>query len=182
MPAPPALPATRSANAAASGLMRCLVGEAFRRSGQGKLRGAYTPSLHGACRLQSDPPAKAVGGVAMSILGKWRVVETADHDRATEGSYILSTIENGEFAPDWLIGDRYMPVRRGRRRVHMDCSDEMEPARDGGWAEELAYGLLVAKNIASKRATCLLSRSIGYLFHSVIARFVRCVLIGLPMR
>jgi hypothetical protein len=40
----------------------------------------------------------------MSVRGKWRVVETPDHDMAGAGSYILFTNEGGEFALDCLTG------------------------------------------------------------------------------
>ena len=40
----------------------------------------------------------------MSVRGKWRVVETPDHDMAWSNSYILFTNEGGEFALDCLTG------------------------------------------------------------------------------
>jgi hypothetical protein len=75
----------------------------------------------------------------MSVRGKWRVVETPDHDMAGSNSYILFTNEGGEFALDCLTGT-----------IHGRCEgdaveftwDEMEPASGRGWAEKLTDGSL----------------------------------------
>ncbi|MGY8669133.1 hypothetical protein Q3C01_43205 [Bradyrhizobium sp. UFLA05-109] len=59
-------------------------------------------------------------------------METPDHDMAGAGSYFMLTNEGGEFALDCLTGQN--------DAVEFDGSDEMEPARGCGWAEELADG------------------------------------------
>lgn len=97
---------------------------------RGRARGRYL--YVGACRLQSDPPAQAAGGAAMSVRGKWRVVETPDHDMAGAGSYILFTNEGGEFALDCLTGAIHGRCEGDAVEFNWDGSDEMEPARGRG--------------------------------------------------
>jgi hypothetical protein len=78
----------------------------------------------------------------VSVQGKWRVVETPDHDMAGAGSYILLTKEGGEFALDCLTGAIYGRCDGDAVEFTWDGNDEMEPARGRGWAEELADGSL----------------------------------------
>jgi hypothetical protein len=78
----------------------------------------------------------------MSVRGKWRVVETPDHDMAGSGSYILFTNQGGEFALDCLTGAIHGRCEGDAVEFTRDGSDEMEPARGRGWAEELADGSL----------------------------------------
>ena len=74
----------------------------------------------------------------MSVRGRWRVVETPDHDMAGAGSYILFTNEGGEFALDCLTGAIHGCCEGDAVEFTWDGSDETEPARGRGWAEELA--------------------------------------------
>lgn len=43
----------------------------------------------------------------MSVLGRWRVVETPGYDMAVAGAYILLDESGGEFAFDCLTGSIY---------------------------------------------------------------------------
>jgi hypothetical protein len=74
----------------------------------------------------------------MSMLGKWRVVETPDYDMAGPGSYILFAEDGGEFALDCLTSSIH--GRCEGDAVHM--GDGTEPARGHGWAEKLDDGSL----------------------------------------
>ena len=47
----------------------------------------------------------------MSMLGKWRIVETPEHDMAGPGSYILFDEDGGTFALDCLTGWTQTPTR-----------------------------------------------------------------------
>ena len=66
----------------------------------------------------------------MSMRGKWRVVETPDHDLAGPGSYILFANHGGEFALDCVNRGNKWPLRRPRRRVHMGWQLRVDAARN----------------------------------------------------
>ena len=74
----------------------------------------------------------------MSVRGRWRVVETPDHDMAGLGSYILFTNEGAAVALDCLTGAIHGRCEGDAVEFTWDGSDETEPARGRGWAEELA--------------------------------------------
>lgn len=78
----------------------------------------------------------------MSMQGKWRVVETLDHDMAGRGSYILFTEEGGEFALDCLTGSIYGRCEGNAVEFTWDRNDEAEPATGHGWANVLQHGSL----------------------------------------
>ncbi|GGI34554.1 hypothetical protein GCM10010987_79950 [Bradyrhizobium guangdongense] len=68
----------------------------------------------------------------MSLRGKWRVVETPDHDTAGARSYILFAAEGGEFAMDCLTGTIHGRCKGDTVEFTWDGGDEMEPARGRG--------------------------------------------------
>jgi len=108
------------------------------RSGQGK--GARTRPrpcrLHlGAGSLQLDPPSQAPGGAGMTVRGKWRIVETPDHDMARPGAYILFDKTGGEFVFDCLTGSIHSVCDGNAVEFSWAGNDEMEPASGTGWAE-----------------------------------------------
>jgi hypothetical protein len=78
----------------------------------------------------------------MSVQGKWRVVETPDHDMAGPGSYILFAEAGGEFALDCLTGSIYGGCHGNVAEFTWDGSDEMDPAAGQGWAEVFDDGSL----------------------------------------
>lgn len=111
----------------------------------------------GACGLQSDPPAQTAGGAAVSVRGKWRVVETPDHDMAGSGSYILFTNEGGEFALDCLKGAIHGRCEGDAVEFTWDGSDEMEPARGRGWQKSSPMAPLKVRYASNAATTFLLS-------------------------
>jgi hypothetical protein len=78
----------------------------------------------------------------MSVRGKWRVVETPDHDMAGSASYILFAEDGGEFVLDCLTGSIHGRCQGDAVESTWDGSDEMEPARGHGCAETLDDGSL----------------------------------------
>lgn len=78
----------------------------------------------------------------MSVRGKWRVVETPEHDMAGAGSYILFATEGSEFALDCLTGAIHGSCEGDAVEFTWDGSDEMAPATGHGWAEKRADGSL----------------------------------------
>jgi hypothetical protein len=78
----------------------------------------------------------------MSVQGRWRVVETPDHDMAGSGSYILFANEGGEFALNCLTGAFHGRCEGDAVEFTWDGNDEMEPASGHGWAETRADGSL----------------------------------------
>jgi len=73
----------------------------------------------------------------MSVRGKWRVVETPEHDMAGPSSYIQSTETSGEFALDCLTGSIHGRCEGDAVEFTWDGNDEMEPASGHGWVEIL---------------------------------------------
>jgi hypothetical protein len=71
----------------------------------------------------------------MSLLGKWRVVETPDHDMAGANSYILFGEEGGEFALDCLTGSIHGRCEGDVVEFTWEGNDEMEEASGHGWAD-----------------------------------------------
>jgi hypothetical protein len=71
----------------------------------------------------------------MSVQGKWRVVETPDHDMAGPGAYILFGKTGGEFAFDCLTGSIHGACDGNAVEFSWTGNDEMEPASGDGWAE-----------------------------------------------
>ena len=71
----------------------------------------------------------------MSVRGKWRVVETPDHDMAVPGAYILFGKSDGEFAFDCLTGTIHGLCQGDAVEFTWQGNDEMEPASGSGWAE-----------------------------------------------
>ena len=71
----------------------------------------------------------------MSVQGKWRVVETPDHDMAVPGAYILFGKRGGEFALDCLTGSIYGVCDGDAVEFTWEGNDEMEPASGHGWAQ-----------------------------------------------
>jgi hypothetical protein len=71
----------------------------------------------------------------MSVQGKWRVVETPDHDMAGPGAYILFGKTGGEFAFDCLTGSIHGACDGNTVEFSWTGNDEMEPASGDGWAE-----------------------------------------------
>ena len=78
----------------------------------------------------------------MSVRGRWRVVETPEHDMAGPGSYILFAEDGGEFALDCLAGTIHGRCEGDAVEFTWDGSDEMEPASGHGWAQMQDDGLL----------------------------------------
>ena len=71
----------------------------------------------------------------MSVLGKWRVVETPEHDIAGSNSYILFGEEGGAFALDCLTGSIHGRCEDDAVEFTWEGNDEMEEASGHGWAE-----------------------------------------------
>lgn len=71
----------------------------------------------------------------MSLLGKWRVVETPGYDMAVPGAYILFDDSGGEFALDCLTGTIHGACQGDAVEFDWQGNDEMEPASGDGWAE-----------------------------------------------
>src|ERR1051325_4438251 len=117
----------------------------LRGSGQGEAAGTRPRRCRfyaGARGLQLDPLAQAVGGVDMSVRGKWRLVETPDYDMAGPSSYILFAKDGGEFALDCLTGSIHDRCQADPVEFTWSGSDEMEPASGHGWAEKQDDGSL----------------------------------------
>lgn len=71
----------------------------------------------------------------MNVQGKWRVVETPEHDMVGPSSYILFAEDGGEFALDCLTGSIHGRCEGDAVEFTWNGSDEMEPATGHGWAE-----------------------------------------------
>jgi hypothetical protein len=71
----------------------------------------------------------------MSVLGKWRVVETPEYDMAGPGSFILFDEDGGEFALDCLTGSIHGRCEGDAVEFTWDGNDEMDEASGHGWAE-----------------------------------------------
>jgi hypothetical protein len=78
----------------------------------------------------------------MSVQGKWRVVETPEHDMAGAGSYILFNASGDEFALDCLTGSIHGRCEGDAVESTWDGNDEMEEASGHGWAEVQQDGSL----------------------------------------
>jgi hypothetical protein len=78
----------------------------------------------------------------MSVRGRWRIVETPDHDLAGPGSYILFGARRGEFVLDCLTGSIHGRCEGNAVEFTWDGNDEMEQARGHGWADLRADGSL----------------------------------------
>jgi hypothetical protein len=71
----------------------------------------------------------------MSVLGRWRVVETPGYDMAGARSYIQFANQGGEFALDCLTGSINGSCDGAAVQFNWQGNDEMEPASGAGWAE-----------------------------------------------
>ncbi len=71
----------------------------------------------------------------MSVLGKWRVVETPQYDMAGPGSFIRFDEDGGEFALDCLTGSIHGRCEGDAVEFTWDGNDEMDEASGHGWAE-----------------------------------------------
>ena len=71
----------------------------------------------------------------MSVLGRWRVVETPGYDMAVARSYILFAKGGGEFTLDCLTGSIRGACEGGAVEFSWEGNDEMEEARGDGWAK-----------------------------------------------
>lgn len=71
----------------------------------------------------------------MSVRGKWRVVETPEHDMAGAGSYIQFNANGGEFVLDCLTGSIHGRCEGNAVEFTWDGNDEMDEASGHGWAE-----------------------------------------------
>lgn len=71
----------------------------------------------------------------MTVRGKWRVIETPDHDMARPGAYILFDKTGGEFVVDCLTGSIHGLCDGKAVEFSWTGNDEMEPASGTGWAE-----------------------------------------------
>lgn len=69
----------------------------------------------------------------MSLLGKWCVIETPEHDMAGANSYILFGEEGGEFA--CLTGSIHGRCEGDAVEFTWEGNDEMEGASGHGWTE-----------------------------------------------
>ena len=81
----------------------------------------------------------------MSVRGKWRVVETPEHDMAGSRSYIRFGENGGEFALDCLTGSIYGRCDGNAVEFIWDGNDEMDPATGHGWAKLRQDGALEGK-------------------------------------
>lgn len=70
----------------------------------------------------------------MSVQGRWRIVETPDHDRG-EPAYIVFDKTGGEFAMGCLTGSIYGACKGDAVEFTWDGNDEMDEASGNGWAE-----------------------------------------------
>jgi hypothetical protein len=64
----------------------------------------------------------------MSVRGKWRIVETPDHDMAGPSTYILFGKTAGEFVFDCLTGSIHGACQGDTVEFSWTGDDEMEPA------------------------------------------------------
>ena len=71
----------------------------------------------------------------MTVRGKWRIVETPDHDMAGPGAYILFDKTGGEFVFDCLTGSIHGVCDGNAVEFSWTGNDEMELASGTGWAE-----------------------------------------------
>jgi hypothetical protein len=71
----------------------------------------------------------------MSVLGKWRVMETPQYDMAGPNSFILFDEDGGEFALDCLTGSIRGRCEGDVVEFTWDGNDEMDEASGHGWAE-----------------------------------------------
>jgi hypothetical protein len=71
----------------------------------------------------------------MSVQGRWRVVETPEHDLAGARSYILFDADGGEFALHCLTGSIHGRCEGDAVEFTWDGDDEMDEASGHGWAE-----------------------------------------------
>ncbi len=78
----------------------------------------------------------------MSVRGKWRVVQTPEHDMAGPNSYILFAEAGGEFALDCLTGSIHGHCEGNAVEFTWSGSDEMDSANGHGWAEKQDDGTL----------------------------------------
>lgn len=78
----------------------------------------------------------------MSVRGKWRVVETPEHDMAGAGSYILFDANGGAFVLDCLTGSIHGRCEGDAVEFTWDGNDEMDEASGHGWAELKQDGTL----------------------------------------
>lgn len=78
----------------------------------------------------------------MSMLGRWRVVETPGWDMAGPGAYMLFGEEGGEFALDCLTGSIHGTCHGDDVEFDWHGNDESEEVAGHGWAELQADGSL----------------------------------------
>ena len=78
----------------------------------------------------------------MSMLGRWRVVETPGWNMAGPGAYMLFGKEGGEFAFDCLTGSIHSACHGTDVEFDWDGNDESEEVSGHGCAELQAYGSL----------------------------------------
>jgi hypothetical protein len=71
----------------------------------------------------------------MSVKGKWRVVETPEHDMAGPRSYIFFGETGGEFVFDCLTGSIRGVCDGEAAEFTWTGNDEMDAASGSGWAE-----------------------------------------------
>ena len=71
----------------------------------------------------------------MSVLGKWRVVETPEYDMAGPGSFILFGENGGEFTLDCLTGSIHGRCEGDAVEFTWHGNNEMDEASGHGWAE-----------------------------------------------
>ena len=76
----------------------------------------------------------------MSMLGRWRVVETPGWDMARPGAYIPFGEEGGEFVFDCLTGSFHGNCHGDDVEFDWHGNDESEEASGHGWAELQADG------------------------------------------
>lgn len=78
----------------------------------------------------------------MSVRGKWRVVQTPEHDMAGPNSYFLFVEAGGEFPLDCLTGSIHGHCEGNAVEFTWSGSDEMDSANGHGWAEKQDDGTL----------------------------------------
>jgi hypothetical protein len=69
------------------------------------------------------------------MYGRWRIVETPDHDMAGAGAYIFFDKDGGEFVLDCLAGSIHGSCDGNAAEFTWNGNDEMEPASGHGWVE-----------------------------------------------
>jgi hypothetical protein len=100
--------------------------------GRERVDAAFTLAL---ARLQSDPLAQAPDGAAMTLKGKWLVVETLGYDMTGPGSCILFDRDAGEFVLDCLTGSIHGACEGEAVEFKWSGNNEMDEASGNGWAE-----------------------------------------------